>query len=132
MREARATRQSVLLLLPCLCALLVVVFGARAQGIVTVEIAEPFRSNSLSGTVLDASRAPLQRALVERCGKDWKSCFAQLRTNDRGRFSWPDAKKGKHFLKISSPGFNTTQIIVMVSWHSKAEFRLELNVATYV
>jgi hypothetical protein len=129
MREARPTRQFVLLLLPCFCVLLAVVFGARAQGYVTIEIAEPFRGNSLSGTVLDASRAPLERALVERCEKDWKNCFAQVQTDDRGRFSWPDAKKGKHFLQISSPGYNPTRITVIVDKNAKADVQLELHIA---
>jgi hypothetical protein len=129
MREARATRQFVLFLLPCFCAVLAVVFGARAQGIVTIVITEPFHSSSLSGTVLDASGTPLERALVERCGKDWKSCFAQVQTDERGHFSWSDAKKGKHFLKISSPGFNPTQITVIVHNNTKADVQLELHVA---
>ncbi len=129
MREARATRQFVLLVFACLCAWLAVVFGARAQGIVSIEIAEPFRSNSLSGIVLDPSHAPVARALVERCGKDWKSCFAQVQTDERGHFSWPEAKRGKHFLRISSPGFDPTQITVIVDKGTKADVQLELHVA---
>jgi carboxypeptidase family protein len=91
---------------------------------------KPFHSRSLSGFVLDYSHAPIPDVLVEECTEKWESCFAHTRTDQTGRFSWPGVKKGRHFLKISSPGFNPTQIIVVVSWHSKAEFRLNLNVAT--
>jgi hypothetical protein len=127
LRKTREARLRTFLALALLCAVCISPVTAAPQRLVVFE--KPFHSRSLSGFVLDYSHAPIPDALVEECTENWDSCFAQTRTDQRGRFSWPGVKGGKHFLKISSPGFDPAQIIVMVSWHSKAEFRLKLTVA---
>jgi hypothetical protein len=128
LRKTRQARLRTFLALALLGAVCISPVTAAPQRLVVFE--RPFHSRSLSGFVLDYSHAPVAGALVEECTEKWERCFAQTRTDQNGRFSWPSVKKGRHFLKISSPGFNPAQIIVMVSWHSKAEFRLELTVAT--
>lgn len=130
-RALRKSRDSTLkkfLALTLLCVVSIAPLTAAQQMVVTLE--KPFHSHSLSGFVLDLSHASIADAFVEECTDNWESCFAHTRTDQRGHFSWPDAKKGKHFLKILSPGFNTTRIIVIVSRRSTAEFRIELRVAT--
>lgn len=118
----------ILLALAFLCTTSVSTLAAAQEMRVTME--KPFHSRSLSGFVLDLSHGPIADALVEECTENWQSCFARTRADQNGHFSWPDVKKGKHFLQITSPGFNQTQIIVIVSKHAKADFRVELEVAT--
>ena len=95
-----------------------------------ITIKEPFDSHSLSGTVTDPSGAGRYGVLVEECEDGWKACFAQTRTDRNGHFSWRHAKKGKHYLRLSQDGFDPTQITVIIDKNSKADIRLELELAT--
>lgn len=128
LRNTREASLRTCLALVLLCVVSNSPLTAAQQMLVTIE--KPFYSRSLSGFVSDLDETPIADAFVEECTENWESCFAHTRTDQRGHFSWPDAKKGKHFLRISSLGFNTTQIIVIVSRLSTAEFRIELRVAT--
>ncbi|HXX20081.1 MAG TPA: carboxypeptidase-like regulatory domain-containing protein [Candidatus Acidoferrum sp.] len=117
------------LLAPLLIMLAMFLSCASAASQYSVEMVEPFHSRSLSGTVLDASAAPLEGAVVERCQERWRNCFDRVVTDRHGRFSWHHAKNGTYFLKLSKDGFNPMQVTVIIDGNFKAGLRFQLPIA---
>jgi hypothetical protein len=115
-------------------ALALLVEGAAvAQGVSTVQYAQPFRAQTLAGTVLAGLMGtPVKDVLVEECTPGWKVVESQTKTDDAGHFSLPGpARTQLYYLRLSANGFNTTLIKVRVS--SKAhdkKLSLKIEVST--
>jgi hypothetical protein len=126
---------------------------ANAQlELITIE--KPFTAQSLSGTVVDPTGAPVPGAVVEECRAPFTpieardaqskpngeilhgdctqgSIVTTAITNARGHFSLPMAKEGKtHYLHVASPGFDPMQITVNLKFFARAGVRIRLHIAT--
>jgi hypothetical protein len=94
------------------------------------ELKTPIKARSLSGKVADSAGFPIPKVLVERVSSDWKERLDATFTDSEGTFVLPNVPMGKHFLKLSKPGFNTLLIRVITTRKSKAELELHLIVST--
>jgi len=97
----------------------------------TTELKNPIRTTSLSGTVADAAGFPIPRILVELVSRDWKRRLAAIFTDSEGTFAFATARKGKHYLKLSGPGFDSLMVRVIATKKAKAKrLKLFLNPST--
>lgn len=108
------------------CAFL---FRAEGQQL-TIQIDEPFLSAGLSGLVMARDLGPLPGATVERMGKEWKNVIDTRSTDLDGRFNFHIRRPGMYFLRLSSYGFQTYKVKVLVSRGKRKPPRFVLEVGT--
>ena len=87
-------------------------------------------AKALSGMVAAPAGSKIPKALVEIVGDDWKTRIDARFTNSEGSFTFAKAPIGKHYLKLSMPGFDTLLVTVMTTKESRARLRLFLKPST--
>ena len=96
----------------------------------TTKMAQPIIARSLSGSVLAPSGSRIPKVLVELVSEDWKTRVDARSTNSEGSFVFAKVPMGKHFLKVSKPGFDTLLVTVITTKKTKAKLRLYLKFST--
>ena len=96
----------------------------------TTRVEVPMFAKSLSGFVAAPSGSKIPKALVEIVSEDWKTRLGAIFTDSEGSFLSARAPIGKHYLKISMPGFDTLLITVITTKRSHARLKLFLNPST--
>jgi Carboxypeptidase regulatory-like domain len=91
----------------------------------------PVRSESLSGTVEDASGAPRGFVLVERTSPDFKTRLDATLTDSRGQFRLRSARSGNFYLRFRLRGFNDYLLLVEVSPQGAPKLHVRLNISNY-
>jgi len=94
-----------------------------------IEVERPMYVRATSGTVVDPSGSGITKALVEIVTENRKTRLAATFTNDEGAFSFPHAVVGKHYLKVSMPGFDTLLVTVVVTKKAKGGLKLFLHIS---
>jgi hypothetical protein len=96
----------------------------------TTKLEQPITARSLSGSVLVPSGSKIPKVLVELVSEDWKTRVDARFTNSEGLFVFAKVPMGKHFLKLSMPGFDTLLVTVITKKKTKARLRLYLKFST--
>jgi hypothetical protein len=96
----------------------------------TTKFETPMSARALSGTVTESSGSKIAKALVEIVSENGKTRLDARLTDDHGSFFFGKAVPGKHYLKVSIPGFDTLLVTVIVDKKSKATLRLFLQAST--
>lgn len=106
--------------------------AAVAQGVSIVQYAQPFKAQTLAGTVFAGLGTPAKDVLVEECAPGWKVVESKTKTDEAGHFSFPGlARTRLYYLRLSANGFNTTLAKVrIVSGAHEKELSLRIVIAT--
>jgi len=81
--------------------------------------------------VLDTNGVAVPDAVVADWDPKYQRVLATTKTESKGRFAFPEAKKGsQHFLKVDSPGFDEVRIPIKIQAFAKSGFRIKLHVGT--
>jgi len=101
-----------------------------AQGSQTVQLAKTFKARALKGMIeVGLKSSPISGVSVCDCSAGWNKILSCTTSDAAGRFSFPDANGGVHFLRLISPGFNVTILKVQVT---RWTWRKNLSLKMYV
>jgi len=113
-------------------ALLFFVFAPSLQPqIVLMTVDEPFQSQKLAGTVVDATGASVMGVLIEDCDSTFKHVKRSAWTDEDGHFALRRGRNGTtHFLRVSRDGFDPMRITVRLRRSAALDLKIQLRVAT--
>ena len=97
----------------------------------TVEIATPFKAQTLAGTVrAGAEDTGIQGVSVQECSEEWKAVVDSSMTDIDGHFAFrTSSQQGMHYLRLSAPGFDPMLIRVLIGSSGGTEFSVHMKVA---
>ncbi len=85
-------------------------------------------SGTLSGVILDPTKAPIPQVRVKLVSQAYKQAF-ETTSDAAGEFEFSGLAFGKYILKVEAPGFETTTLPVQVDSAPSAALRVRLKIA---